>query len=886
MKEPGDTHHKPPRVAAAILSWLLDDDWDTPAGDFEEYFNELARKRSVKWARRWYRRQVLVMAPTRLLFKTAWGIGMLLNNMKVAFRTMKRNAWYAALNIGGLAVGLAACLLIGLFVHDELTFDGMHENAPNIVRIVEAGQTSDGGEQHAVYTMGPLGPTLTRELPEVRNHVRMLSRWTVGRQTVQYDDARFYEAEYLGVDSTFFDVFDYRFVAGDRESALDAPGKVVLTQSAARKYFGQTYPMGKTLSMERNGDFEVTGIVEDPPPDTHLHFSMLFSISTFESNESWYEYMRDWESDNFVTYLLLEDGASLASVQEKMDALIAANAPEEVVETRRAYLQPMSDIHFGSAHIEFDENAGRSSRGTVFMLALIAFLILAIACINYVNISTAASIRRAREVGLRKVVGAYRGQLVKQFLSEAFAVALIAFVVSLAIAWLTLPAFSRLAGKHLALNPFQDPWVGIGMIVFVFAVALLSGGYPALFLARYKPAAVLKGGGPNAAGSARLRRGLVVVQFAFSIGLIMASLVVHNQLSYVQSANLGFNESQLVVVDINGGGPRQAFRAMKSELGAHPSVVNVSVSSSVPGDWKNIRQIEVRNRDSGSEQLTSAYFLGIDADFLDTFEIELLEGRNLTDMGSADSLSVLVTASTAEQLGLSIGDQIHVPGSSLRSSFSETSFEPSVVGIVNDFNYLSLHEDIDPMVLAFHSNPIDVIDYFTIRVAGNTLSEAVPHLREVGERFDPDHPFEFNFLDERLNDFYLAQQRLGWIFGIATGLAVVIACLGLFGLAAFTTAARTKEIGVRKVLGATAPAIVMLLSKDIVRLVGVAFVVAVPVAWLAMDSWLQSFAFRVDLGVGVAVFAGFLALLFALGTVGYQSFRAATAAPVKSLRYE
>jgi putative ABC transport system permease protein len=875
--------HTPPRVSEAILKWLLRDDFDTPAGDFEEYFNQMADAHGVAWARRWYRRQVLRTLPGRVAEKTAWSLFMLFVNLKVAFRALRRHPWIASVNVAGLAVGIAACILIALHVADELAFDDMHAKADRIARVVETVRTAEGGEQQSVYTMGPLGPAMAEEIPEVVGSVRVVSRWSLGRQTVRYGDNWFYEGKYLFVDDTFFDLFDYRFIAGDPETALDAPRSVVLTESAAALYFGDENPMGRTLTQERWGDFTVTGIVEDPPPDTHLDFSMLCTLSTATENAGWREWIESWESDSFITYLLLEEGANVDEVQTRMQDLIGRNVGAEVTAERRARLQPMSDIHFDSASIDFDENRNPASRSTVNILMLVGIFILTIACINYTNMATAGSIQRAREVGLRKSVGAYRTQLVKQFLSESVVTTGAAFLIALAIAWVGLGPFNALTGKALTMSPVENPWPALAVTLLVVAVAILAGAYPALVLARFEPASVLKGSAVVTAGHNRVRKGLVVAQFTLSIGLIIASLVVYGQLRHLQTNSLGFNEEQLVVVDINSGGPRTNFRAMKDEFASDASVSAVSVSSNVPGDWKNISQIDVGASTGADDDRITSYFLGVDADFLDTFEIGLVEGRNFA---AGDSLAVLLTETAAGRLGVSVGDRVVVPGSSLMGRFEETRFEPTVIGIVDDFNFRSLHEEIDPMVLGWHSNPVDVIDYFSVRIDGADVAATLDHLRAVGERFDPDHPFEFNFLDDRIQDFYVAETRLGRIFGIATALAILIACLGLFGLAAFTTARRTKEIGVRKVLGATVPGIVLLLTRDILKLVAIAFVIAAPVAWIAMDRWLESFAFRIEVGVWTLLVAGALALVFALLTVGWQSARAASVDPARSLRYE
>jgi putative ABC transport system permease protein len=402
-------------------------------------------------------------------------------------------------------------------------------------------------------------------------------------------------------------------------------------------------------------------------------------------------------------------------------------------------------------------------------------------------------------------------------------------------------------------------------------------------LAGVKPSSALKGGSRLAGGNERGRQWLVVAQYALSIGLISASLVVHAQLRHVQTANLGFDEEQLVVVDINSGQSRSAFASIKSDMGALTSVRAVSVSSNVPGDWKNIRQIDVGHTET---DLVPSAFLGVDSAFLETFGMTLIEGRNLDDRTMADSLSVLLTETTAARLGVRLGDRIHIPGSSLAGPYQDTSFTPEVIGIVADFNYRSLHEPIGAMVLGFHRNPVTVIDYFTVRLAGQDIQGTIQDLRSIGERYDPVTPFEYNFLDERMQDFYVREARLGRMMGLATGLAILLACLGLFALSAYMTVRRTKEIGVRKVLGASVGRVVVLLSATFLKPVLIAFLVCVPVTWFIMQRWLDSFAYRADIGAGVFILAGGVALVLAFTTVSWHTIRAATRNPTESLKHD
>jgi len=805
---------------------------------------------------------------------------MLKNYLKIALRNLGRHKGYTFINVAGLAVGLASFLLILLYVQDELRFDRFHEKADRIFRVVESRTSPDQGDRYYVYLMGPLAPTLVNELPEVTDAVRMVSRWSAGRRTASYGENRFYEGDYLFVEPSFFEVFDFALVRGDPQTALTDPLTVVLTEASARKYFGEEDPFGKILSVEQYGDLQVTGILHDPPANSHLHFSMLISFATLEAtgNEGWASWIENWRSTSFMTYLALADGASPEAVEAKMVPLLKRYREEDQL-TRVPYLQPLPDIHFHSGHIEFDENQGKGDVAYLYIFSAIALFVLLIACINYMNLATARSLRRAREVGLRKVVGAHRAQLARQFLSESILTTVIALGLALGLVWLALPAFNTLAAKDLTFGLLAEGPLLLGLIALILAVGVIAGSYPALFLSKFRPAQVLMGGGDAHTGAARLRRTLVVTQFALSIIMIVATVVVYQQLAYVQNTRLGYNEDQLVAIDINSGDVRRDWQTIKQAFAQIATVQQVTVSSRVPGDWKNMQQIEVLPEGAPETNRITMNFLGIDEDFLDTYEIERVHGRNFSADFPADSSAVLLNERAARMLGIAVpaGEVVHVP---------DAPFEGRVVGIVQDFHFRSLHEEIGPLVFSYWSNPIQSIDYFTARVDGAHLPETIERLRAVGERFDPSHPFEYNFLDERLNDFYVTERRVGTLFAVAALLAVVIACLGLFGLASFTAERRTKEIGVRKVLGASVGGLVLLLSRDFLKLVGVAFVVAAPLAYLAMDRWLGAFAYRIDISWRIFLLAGLAALGVALLTVSYQAIRAALADPVESLRYE
>ena len=812
---------------------------------------------------------------------------MLKHYLAITLRTLRRDRAYALLNVVGLAVGLACCLLIGLYVLDELRFDRFHAAADRTFRVVETRSTPDLGDQRVAATVGPVSTALVETVPEATAATRLTSLW---RMTVERGEHRAYVGDYFIAEPSFFDVFTgFEMVGGDPATALAAPGSMVLTESMARQYFGDEDPVGQTVEVEGPGAMTVTGVLADPPANSHLTFSMLFSAATLAADVDWWQdYVANWNPNNrsFLTYVTLTDASAAPAVEARLAEMLDQHRDAEATKTQAMKLQPLTDIHFGSGEIEDVVNADERSVATLYLFAAIALFVLLVACINYMNLATARSLRRAQEVGVRKAVGAHRSQLAGQFLSESVLLTAAAVAAAVGLVAVALPAFNQIAGKALTLAPIAGVWGPVLLVGLALVVGVVAGGYPALYLSGFHPSRALRAAKPGGSGAV-LRRGLVVTQFALSIGLIVATLTVVRQMDYVQSKPLGFESDGLVVVDINSGDVRRQWRAMKAEMAAIPAVRAVSSTSRVPGDWKDIFEIEAAPAQAADASPRTLSFIGADEDFLATFDVALAAGRNFDPSRPADSAAVLLNETAVRALGLAdpIGQRLTLPPSDPNDAQAEP-LALHVIGIVEDFHFRSLHEPIRPLAVGAWNNPIHSIDYFTTRVSPDALPSTLAALRTIGERFDPAHPFEYNILDQRLADFYESEVRTARLFGIAAGLALVLACLGLLGLAAFVAEQRTKEIGIRKVLGASVGNIVVLLSKDFARLVFVAALVATPLAYVAMQQWLDGFAYRVDLGVGVFALAAGLALAVALVTVSLRAARAALADPVRSLRYE
>lgn len=877
---------QPPRIAAWILNWLLDDDWETPLGDFEEAFHHMAHEEGYPYARRWYRFQVVRLIPQRVFEKTFWSVVMLRTNLKIAIRSLRKNPGLAAINLGGLAVGMAAFLLIALFIQSELKFDRMYTLSDQIVRVNEITNNADGSERTDGFSRSAVGPAALAQIPEVTNFVRLIGPNFLGRGTVTSQITQFYEGGYYFAEPAFFETFDLPFLHGDPEAALIQPNSVVVTASAAIKYFGTTDAIGQVLQVESMGDYTVTGVLKDLPENTHLSFSLLYSMSSIEADDESKEWLVDWEYRAVPVYLVLTPDATVAQVDAKVKDLYARLAQNPVGVSAVPSLQQLTDIHFGSQYVQSEDNFREGNKSVTWIFGLVAVLIMLIASINYTNIISAGAMKRAKEVGLRKAVGAHKGQLVRQFFGESFVTIFLSVALAFALAQLALPGFNALLGTSLSISFATGVLFFLGLGSGLLLIGMLSSILPALFLSSLSPTAALKGRPDSSSGSPRIRQSLVVAQFTLSIGLIFASLIVVEQMRFLQEKDLGFTEEQLLVVDINSGGVRNNFRTILSEYRAVAGVKEVTVSSRIPGDWKPIREIDMYPSNAGPNAATEAFFIGIEDRFFDTYDMELVAGRNLSMANQADSLSVIINETAAQTLRLAVGDYITVPETSLSRRFQGQIFEPQVVGIVADFNFQSLHQAIQPMVLGFYTNPVQVIDYFTIKLAGAPSPDLMAQLEVIGKKFDPERPWEINFLDARLQDFYKSEAQFKNMFSAATSLAILIACLGLFGLTMFSVIRRTKEIGVRKVMGSSSVAIVGMLSKEIAILVAISFAIAAPISWVIMQNWLANFAFHTSINPLTMFYAGGIALTSALATVSYLSVRASRLNPVQCLRYE
>jgi putative ABC transport system permease protein len=812
---------------------------------------------------------------------------MLKSYILIAFRNLRKQKMFSLINIFGLTTGLAAFLLIALYIFDELTYDRFHTRKDAIYRVIEHRRNAEGQEKNIVAVAANVSEAAKKDLPEVADATRFSM---MGRANIYNDEntAVFYESLYLA-DASFTRIFDFPVLFGDEINSLKDPHTVILTEQTAQKVFGQTDVVGKTLRMDRDSTpYKITAVVQ-VPDNSHLQFNMLFSEASLNSAEDFIRFRNsDWSSNTFVTYLLLKNSTKEQTGQ-KITELVRRNRQGAQAGVSSFYLQPLTDIHFYSDGLE-GQMGKTGNIAHVYVFGLVALFVLFIACINYMNLTTARFSSRSKEIAVRKVAGASQKNLVKQFLTEASLMTAIALLLALVIVALVLPSFNAFTEKELSLGRGADYRVWLIVLSTAFIMGLLSGIYPAFFQSRLKPYLLLKNKLAIGKGHLSLRRVLVVFQFALSIVMIVATLVVYQQMKYIDQKDLGFNKEQLLVIDINSGQVRRSAETVKAELAKLPAVKSVSVSSRVPGEWKVMPKVQVKGPSNKATKGEDVYYMAIDEQFLQTFQVNLHKGRNFSGTNRGDSTNVLINESAAKLLGITepAGQVVEVPSVAFSGNASplEEPFRARVIGIVKDFNYQSLREKVAPMILAYQANPVHSIDYFTARVETANAAATLKSIEAVLEKIDESHLFEYNFLDKQWDLFYREDQKRQVIFFSVAALTIFIACLGLFGLATYAAEQRIKEIGIRKVLGASVNNIVGLLSTDFLKLVGIAALIAFPVAWWAMNKWLEDFEYRIAISWTTFLLAAGIAIIIALLTISFRTVKAALTNPVKNLRTE
>ena len=802
---------------------------------------------------------------------------MLRNYLTVALRNLRKQRFYAGINVLGLSLGIASFLLILLYVVDELRYDRFYPQADHIFRVGSFDNTL-GENNRMALTSNAVAGGIQREFPEVEATTRLYRSW----ETVRYQDKAFVEYGWQYVDSSFFSVLGYELLEGNSATALRAPHTVVVTKSTAQKYFGGDSALGKTLLIGKaQTPFQVTGVMDDPPAHTHLDFTLLGSILSTEDSLGEY-----WNYYALYTYVRLNEKAKPAVFEEKLKGLadkyvrpvliqdngLQLKDDQKTEEVFRFMLQPVTDIYLHSDWIY--DNSPSASLDNLYILLAVALFILLLACINFMNLSTARSLSRAKEVGVRKTLGSQRGALVGQFLAESMLMSVIATALALLWVGLALHPFGALAGKDLSFSILLQPWLIATTLGCMLVVGGLAGSYPAFYLSSFRPAEVLRGGQQSLLKGQTIRNALVVFQFTMSIALAIATLLMYQQLTYLRAKQLGFDKENVLIVsnaDYLGQSPNSFLQKVTSMA----AVQQASASTSVLPGVAEVKYF----RKQGADQDYSLNAMGIDENFIATYGMTLLEGRNFSLDYPADTARVILNETALRVFNLEepIGSSI--------AYYNEGEYIPyEVVGVVKDFNYESLHHAVEPMAFFFGDK---VKSYVSMRLAPGNAQAAVKTVEKAWKAAAPNAPFDYSFLDEDYDKLFRAEQRLGRVFTVFTALAMIIACLGLLGLAAFSAERRTKEIGVRKVMGASSWSVVLLLSRNFTYLVLISFVIAAGLAYVFVSRWLESnFVYHITIGAGAFIVSGLAALVVAWLTVSYQSFRAARTDPAKSLRSE
>ncbi len=877
---------QPSALLLRFFRWFCHPDYlEDIEGDLWERFEILVEDMGPRRARRRFVWEVLSLVRPNLIrsVKDLYPynpLPMYKNYFKIAWRNLLRQKLYSFLNISGLAVGLCSFVLIFMYVQHEFSYDQFVPDADRVYRVYQRqeGNTYLGSDYFAL-TPAPLSRTLIKEYPEVET----ATTFQTPKYLINYKEVGFWE-EGLNADPSFFEVFKFDFIQGEASQALQDPSNIVITQSLSRKIFGQGDPIGKTIDVKVHNQekrFTVTGLIADLPRESSLQFTFVSSIlgSGGYKRDTQEDSEHTWENNSYHTFFTLKAGASIRQLEAKFPALLEKYKPkdEDFPFNISFLVQRLSDFHF-EAGINFDFGL-KGNRQYIQIFSIIALVVLLLACINYMNLAIARSIRRAREVGLRKVIGATRGQLIGQFLGESFLITLLAFVLALLLVQLVLPLFSAMLDRDLLIwDLYQVRSLG-GVLLIILAVALISGSYPAFFMSSLKPHVVIKGKLGRKLSGLGIQKILVIAQYACSIVLIISSLVIYRQSEYVQNKELGYDREHIINIFVQDAQIRKKYAVIAEEIQKEPQVVSLTSSDALPTNIDSSSLIEQGPTDSTQKQEIAIYRNSIGYDFLKVFGIKLLAGRDFSpDYPQDAEKRVIVNETTLKALGWNLEEAVGRKFSRYGDSIPSTE----IIGVVQDFHMHSLHQPIEPLMLFLQG---DYFRFISVKVRPENLSQTLNRIEAIVQAHTV-YPFEYSFLDERFDQLYKTDQKLGEMFGFFTVLSVLIASLGLFGLAAISAKQRTKEIGIRKVLGASIESIVQVLARDFMKMVAWGFVLAVPFAWYFMHRWLEDYAYRISLQWWMFALPGLMAFVIALFTISFQSMKAARANPVESLRNE
>lgn len=859
----------PPKIAEKILRLILPDGgWDTPVGDFEEFYIQIIREKGTFHAHLWYWSQIFKLIPAKIMTVLYWRKNMILNYIKIALRNCQKHKIYSFINALGLAVGMACCILVFMYVRQELSYDRYHKDGERIFRIAQKIR-KEAAELDTARVATPLIPAIRESFPEVESAVRFqLATWD---SLVEREETKFYEDWVMIAENDIFDVFTIPFIRGNPEKALERPATVVITEKIAQKYFGPADPVGQTLVLWGN-QVEVTGVVADYPDNTHLKYDIIISLSGFE---------RTWNLDNwgwtgFYAYVKLNPFVDPQKFEEKISHIANIYAKEELEEGGvdvRFYLQPIASIHLHSNLVSEIDVPGNLR--DVYIFSVIGMLILLISCINFTNLATARAANRAKEVGVRKVVGAHRSQLARQFLLESLLTSLISLLISLIFVAFVLPYFNLLTGQSFGIQDLFKPSILLILLGFSGFVGFMAGSYPAFLLSRFMAVRILKGLKGQTLKGNLLRKVLVVAQFSITIMLAIGTLSVYKQIDFMKNKHLGFDKHQKLIIPAEMG---NRVESVKDEFLNYPAITGATAVWNAPGRLANL--IEARLVGEVEEKTQSMNYYYVDCDFVPEYKIEMVAGRPFQENIQTDITNTFLLNETASRaFGFSspeeaIGKKMYEGGSGGIGT---------IIGVTKDFHYKGLQTKVEPLVLQWRPS---YFSYLSLTVRTENLSDTLSFVKKKWQELRLGGLFTYFFLDEDFNRHYRSEESLGRLYATLTLLAVLLSCLGLAGLSSFTAEQRTKEIGIRKILGASVPNILVLLAGEFTKWVMVASLIAWPVAYFAIHRWLLGFAYRTNPNIWVFGLSAVFAFLIAVLTVSYQSVKAAIANPVNSLRYE
>jgi putative ABC transport system permease protein len=815
---------------------------------------------------------------------------MLKNYITIAIRNLRNQSFYSLINIAGLSIGVAVCFIILLFVFNEASYDKHFPNADRIYRI-HSEINFGGNHWNMTYGPAPLAAKLASDYPEVEAAIRFRQR---GSYLVKRTTENIKEDNVIWTDKDFFKIFNVSVLAGDPNKALAEPNSIAISEKIAKKLFPNEDAIGQSLILDNELNVKVTAVYQNIPYNSHFHFDILIAMEGLEEAKS-----PIWFSNNFQTYMLLREGSSASDLEKKFPDLVLTHIIPQAVQmlggdftmekfkaagNKMEYtLQPLTDIHLKSSLMgEFEPTFDIKY---IYIFSAIALFILLLACINFMNLSTARSANRAKEVGIRKVMGSFRSHLMGQFLAESTMLSVFSFLLAVGLAFFMLPLFNQLSGREIII-PFGDWRMYVGLLMAAILVGLLAGVYPAFFLSAFKPVSILKGNVSLGMKSGIIRSSLVVFQFTVSILLVIGTMAVFRQLNYIQNKSLGFNKDQVIMVDDSYalGDKRQTF---KDEVKKNSNIMNATISGYLPvdGTWRSDTPWWAEGKEATQENMVSLQNWGVDYGYIKTLGMKLKEGRDFSTEFPSDSSGVILNEAAAKAFNFSgeiIGSKIQSFGDGKDGGPDKENLRYlTVVGVVEDFHFESLKENVAPVMIFMSRQPEGIISF---RFQSENAQEIISLIESKWKEMAPGQPFTYYFLDQRFGNMYAAETRLGKVFAVFAGLAILIACLGLFALTSFTAEQRTKEIGIRKVLGASVSGIVLMLSKDFGKLVLIAFVLAAPLAWLGIDWWLKDYTYKTEIGIGLYVLSGIAAFVIAWITMSFQSFKAASNDPVKSLR--